>query len=141
MDSNGYWNLTQTNIDSICEPIYEAQGADVFNLCQNAASTSDDLALVTEYANKLKSGYTKDFKTFSRNKNLGQAGTTLLTSTLHNLFGTNPATTSNTASAYQTQLQADEEKKKAKKKIIIGVSVAVVLIGTGIFIYYKMKKK
>ena len=123
MDANGYWNLSQDKIDSYCEPIYEKYGAERFNLCQQAASTSDDEALVAQYVQKLKEGYTKDFRTFKKNQNLLSAGSTLLTSSLHNLFGTNPATTSNTASAYQAQLDSDEQKRKAKRNLIIGLSV------------------
>ncbi len=137
MDSNGYWNLTQDDAYSVCEDHFNDSTS--FNKCYDGAIEAKNNAKATEYRDYLKGGGDKSYKEYKKGKTTS-ALSSLGMSALHNLFGTNPATTSNTASAYQTQLQADEEKKKAKKKIIIGVSVAVVLIGTGIFIYYKMKK-
>ena len=140
MNANGYYNLTQDKIDLYCEPIYESLGAEQFNRCQQAAASSDDEALVAKYANKLTSGYTKSFDTYVRNEGLKETGSSVLVSTLHNLFNTNPATTSPTANQYQSQLLADEEKKKAKRKLYIGLGIGAAVITAGIVIYMKTKK-
>lgn len=138
---NSMSNFTASDFqkeNNICEKVYEAQGAEAYNRCYNAAvssNTPSHNALVTKYAEALSKGYSKDFESFKRKTNtlsaVGDIAKGLIGNFL-NKFGSE--NTSDSEGAYNY-----EQEPKNNTGLYVGIGLLTV-IGIGTAIYFARRK-
>ena len=135
---------SQSDIERICEPVYEkfgAMGEGGYNACQSATSlcmnspTQCNEAIIWEkYSEALAQNYTADFQAFKqRSKTAGFLSDLLQIG--QSLFGKpqqSPSTNPTGGSV--------EPMKKSNTALLIGGGILVVGVGVGIYFLTKGKK-